>query len=345
MPTLFFENADPHQKIRFDTFGHSKTMKTVRTKAIHDIRFLTHPHADFDAPRPAHREEEHYGAHGVAPKEFTALEKATLRNAMTLAMQIVDDGYEAMCNYLRFKKDPDNAHVLKFKIRMKKWLGVNYPGQVNSVTSAMRKMQDKIQDPETFITFVNMENQRKIACTKYATTLNRLDLPDAPVYENVTHFQDYSITIPSRTSRGCVWSGAGCGGGIRMYVADIKKYTTNESASLIIHELSHSILSTKDNYIDGSKIYGIKACKALVSFAPEYAVNIACNWEYFYMSFGCYPGQEEYAYQTEYEIKDPQQANNSWLEKLRQKNNIFEPSNTCVTFEDLEILDARNELL
>jgi len=310
MPTLFFENKDLHPNIRFDTFGDSKTMKPVRTKAINDIRFLTPPNADFDARRPAHREAEHYGAHKVPPREFTALEKVFLRSAMTLAIKVIDDGYKAMCNYLRFKKDPDNTHVLKFKIRMKKWFGVNYPGQVNSVTSAMRKMQDKIQDPETFITFVNMENQRKIACRQYAIKLNRPDLPDAPVYEKVIRFYDYSITIDSRTCSGCVWSGAAdCGIGIRLYVANLCKLSITECTSMIIHELSHKILGTDDQLIDGSSIYGAEECKALAASDPDQAVTIADNWAMFYMSFGRHPDQEEYDYEAEYESKDLKQAN------------------------------------
>jgi len=91
MPTLFFENADLHPKMRFDMHGHSKTMKPVRTKAIHDIRFLTPPNADFDDPRPAQwpREEEHYGANNVAPREFTEPVKAFIRSAMTLAIKVI----------------------------------------------------------------------------------------------------------------------------------------------------------------------------------------------------------------------------------------------------------------
>ena len=348
MPTLFFENTDPHQKIRFDTFGHSKTMKSVRTKAIHDIRFLTPPNADFDDPRPAQwaREEEHYGANNVAPREFTEPEKAFIRSAMTLAIKIIDDGYEAMYNYLRFKKDPDNAHVLKFRMRMKQWLGINDAEDIDYVTSAMRKMQDKIQDPETFITFVNMEYQRRIKCKMFGNELYRPDLPGAPVYK-ITEFTDYDIQLPSQYSGwGRVWSGEGWGGmGIRMYLANVGDYNINTWASTIVHELSHKILNTVDNVYNCLPIYGTTSCKVIVDERPELAVDIASNWQYFYMSFGCYPDQEEYEYQAEYEIKDPQQANKSRLEKERQKNNIFEPSNTCVTFEDLEILDARNELL
>jgi len=155
------------------------------------------------------------------------------------------------------------------------------------------------------------------------------------------------IRIPSKTWMAFVKpSYEGCGTGIRIYVEDLfGTYHINKSAITIIHELSHKILGTNDKLIDGSPIYGAKACKALAASDPDQAVTIADNWAMFYMSFGCYPGQDEYEYQAEYEIKDPQQANNSRLEKERQKNNIFEPSNTCVTFEDLEILDARNELL
>jgi len=188
MPTLFFEDTDPHQKIRFDTFGHSKTMKPVRTKAINDIRFLTPPHADFDARRPAYREDEQYGKHKVDPLRFTDQQKMSLRNATALALNIVDDGYEAMCNYLRFRHDLDNFHVVYFKKRVKAWFGSNSTKMLGIITSHMREMQDKLQDPETFITFVNMENQRNIQCEKFAIMQNRQDIQDGLVHTNYTHF-------------------------------------------------------------------------------------------------------------------------------------------------------------
>jgi hypothetical protein len=73
-------------------------------------------------------------------------------------------------------------------------------------------------------------------------------------------------------------------------------------ARVIIHELTHKILITKDIINDEKKIYGAEDCRKLTSNDPDLAVTIADNWSYFYMSFGCYPDQQEYAYQAEYEI-------------------------------------------
>jgi len=341
MPTLFFEDTDPHQKIRFDTFGHSKTMKPVRTKAINDISFLTPPNANFDARRPAYREDEQYGEHKVDPLIFTHQQKMSLRNATALALKIVDDGYEALCNYLRFKHDPDNAHVLKFNIRMKMWLGVTrFPEPINVVTSAMREMQDKLQAPETFITFVNMENQRDIQCERFATIHRRQDIQDGLVHTQFTNFKNFMITIPSKTDTARVRDG--CGTGIRIYVEDLfGTYHINKCASIIIHELSHKILGTNDHLIDGSAIYGAKACKALAAKAHNNAMTIADNWAMFYMSFGCYPGQEEYACQAEYEIKTCDKGY-----KRSRIFNKFNISKKCQTIEEIDAIDAiaaRNE--
>jgi len=342
MPTLFFEDTYLQQKIRFDTFGHSKTMKPVRTKALNDIRFLTPPRADFDARRPAYREDEQYGEHKVDPLIFTHQQKMSLRNATALALKIVDDGYQAMYNYLRFKHDPDNAHVLKFNIRMKMWLGVTrFPERINVVTSAMREMQDKLQAPETFITFVNMENQRNIQCKQFVTIHRRQDIQNGLVHTQFTNFENFMITIQSKTDTARVRDG--CGTGIRIYVEDLfGTYHINKCASIIIHELSHKILGTHDHLIDGSAIYGAKACKALAAKAHNNAITIADNWAMFYMSFGCYPRQEEYAYQAEYEIKAFDKGLNR--PRILEKFNI---SKKCQTIEELEELDAiaaRNEL-
>jgi len=339
MPTLFFEDTDPHQKIRFDTFGHSNTMKPVRTKAINDIRFLTPPHADFDARRPAYREDKQYEEHKVDPLRFTDQQKMLLRNATALALKIVDDGYEAMYNYLRFRHDPDNAHVLKFKIRMKMWLGViNYPEPMNMITSAMRRMQDKLQDPETFITFVHMENQRDIQCEQFALLVkkNVKNVTNVTNVTNFTNFKNFIITIPSQTNMARVMGGLDCGAGIRIYITNnLWKHHINECAATLIHELSHKILGTKDYLIDGSAIYGAKACKALAAKEINNARTIADNWAMFYMSFGCYPGQEEYRYQAEYEIKAWDKGDNRPL--YLKKYNMF---TKYQTFEDLEELDA-----
>jgi hypothetical protein len=62
----------------------------------------------------------------------------------------------------------------------------------------------------------------------------------------------------------------------------------------------------------------------------------------FYMSFGCYPDQDEYAYQAEYEIKACDKGLNR--PRILKKFNI---SKKCQTIEELEELDAiaaRNEL-
>jgi hypothetical protein len=86
--------------------GNSKTMKPVRTKAINDIRFLTPPNANFDARRPVYREDEQYAADTSESLRFTDTEKARLKNAAKLALEIVEKGYQAMHNYLRFRSSP-----------------------------------------------------------------------------------------------------------------------------------------------------------------------------------------------------------------------------------------------
>jgi len=343
MPTLFFEDMDLQQKIRFDIFGHSKTMKPVRTKAINDIRFLTPPHADFDARRPAYREDEQYGENKAEPLRFTDQQKVSLRNATALALKIVDDGYGAMCNYLRFRHDPDNAHVVYFKKRVKAWFGDDTQEIIAVVTAHMREMTDILQAPETFITFVNMENQRDISCKSYGRKIYGLDMPDALVYTHLTNFKKFIITMLSENASGRVWRGLGCGVGIRLYITKLCfTYHINRSARMFIHELSHKILMSDDSPKGEQGIYGAQACKALAARDPDQAVTIADNWAMFYMSFGCYPGQEEYAYQDEYEIKACDKGLNR--PRILKKFNI---SKKCQTIEELEELDAmaaRNEL-
>jgi len=341
MPTLFFEDTYLQQKIRFDTFGNSKTMKPVRTKAINDIRFLTPPHADFDARRPAYREDEQYGENKFNPFIFTHQQKMSLRNATALVLKIVNDGYEALCNYLRFRHDPDNAHVVYFKKRVTAWFGVNLnPVSINVVTSAMRQMQDKLQAPETFITFVNMENQRNIECDDFGILQSRQDIQDGLVHTKFTHFKNFMITIPTTMFMAGVREG--CGTGIRIYVEDLfGTHHINKCARMIIHELSHKILATKDYLIDGSVVYRAEACRALAASDPDQAVTIADSWSMFYMSFGCYPDQEEYAFQAEYEIKACDKGLNRG--RILKKFNIFTKYQTFEELEELDAIAARNE--
>jgi len=344
MPTLFFEDTYLQQKIRFDTFGHSKTMKPVRTKALNDIRFLTPPRADFDARRPAYREDEQYGEHKVDPLIFTHQQKMSLRNATALALKIVNDGYEAMCNYLRFRHDPDNAHVVYFKKRVKAWFGVNLdPETINVVTSAMRRMQDKLQAPETFITFVNMEKQRNIECDNFGFMESRQDIQDGLVHTKFTHFENFMITIPATMFMALVKASyEGCGTGIRIYVEDLfGTYHINKCANMIIHELSHKILGTDDQLIDGSVVYGGQACKDLAARDPDQAVTVADSWAMFYMSFGCYSDQDEYAYQAEYEIKACDKGLNRG--RILKKFNMFTKYQTFEELEELDAIAARNE--
>jgi len=350
MPTLFFEDTDPHQKIRFDTFGHSNTMKPVRTKAINDIRFLTPPHADFDARRPAYREDEQYEENKVDPLIFTHQQKMSLRNATALALKIVDDGYQAMYNYLRFKHDPDNAHVVYFKKRVKAWFGSNSTKILGIIITHMREMQNKLQDPKTFITFVNAKNQRFINCDNYYDGRKgkscdnyydgRNGKPDVGIDKR--SFFNYRLTPVNSSGIGfAVYKFGFQSRGMRIYVALIWSETFNCMVMSLIHELSHKILMTSDSFEGGQGIYGAQACKALAAKDPDQAVTIADNWAMFYMSFGCYPGQEEYAYQAGYDIEacdiDPKRS------RILNKFNI---STKCQTIEELEELDAiarRNE--
>jgi hypothetical protein len=84
---------------------------------------------------------------------FTAIDKMKLRSGATLAMDIVADGYKAMCNYLRFINAPDNDDVIFFEKRGKAWFGCDDPNFIAALTAKMRLMQDTLQDPERVITF------------------------------------------------------------------------------------------------------------------------------------------------------------------------------------------------
>jgi len=340
MPTLFFEDMDLHQKIRFDTFGHSKTMKPVRTKAINDIRFLTPPNADFDARRPAYREDEQYAADTSESLRFTDAEKAILKNAAKLALEVVEKGYQAMHNYLRFRNHPDNDHVLKFKKRVKAWFGDDTQEIIAVVTANMREMIDILQAPETFITFVNAYSKRVIRCTSSYTPINRRN---EETYKAYYTFKKFHIMKSMQSWRGYLATEylSPCRG-LKIYIANVwDGFDLNSIVRLVIHECSHRMLCTSD-FVSDREIYGAQACKDLAARDPDQAVTVADSWSLFYMSFGCYPGQEEYAYQAEYEIKACDKGLNR--PRILKKFNI---SKKCQTIEELEELDAiaaRNEL-
>jgi len=342
MPTLFFEDTDPHQKIRFDTFGNSKTMKPVRTKAINDIRFLTPPNANFDARRPVYREDEQYAADTSESLRFTDIEKARLKNAAKLALEIVEKGYQAMHNYLRFRSSPDNDHVLKFKKRVKAWFGDDTQEIIAVVTAHMREMTDILQAPETFITFVNAYSKRIIRSSSTHTSIERLN---EETYWAFNTFPEFNIMKVKPSGRAYIStrSLSPCRG-LKIYIPNALDWCHPDFiARLVIHECSHRILCTSDYINDETiKVYGGQACKDLAARDPDQAVTVADSWSLFYMSFGFYPGQEECAYQNEYEIKACDKGLNR--PRILKKFNI---SKKCQTIEELEELDAiaaRNEL-
>jgi hypothetical protein len=117
------------------------------------------------------------------------LHKLTIK--ILIPMDIVDDGYEAMYNYLRFINDPDSYHVIKFKKRVKAWFGCDDSNFIAAITAKMRLMQDTLQDLETFITFVNEQNQRRITCTAEVTMI---DTPNTPAYNHYIDFKNFEIT-------------------------------------------------------------------------------------------------------------------------------------------------------
>jgi hypothetical protein len=82
-------------------------MPHVKTKEIADFSFLTPQHPDFDFRLPAYREDAQYRADPNMPEEFTAIDKMKLRMALTLAMHIVANGYQAMCNFLTYRAVDD----------------------------------------------------------------------------------------------------------------------------------------------------------------------------------------------------------------------------------------------
>ncbi len=309
-------------------------MPHVKTKEIADFSFLTPQHPNYDFRLPAYRENQKYGANPHDPVEFTDIEKMKLRSATMLAMDIVDDGYEAMYNYLRFINDPDSYHVIKFKKRVKAWFGCDDSNFIAAITAKMRLMQDTLQDLATFITFVNARNQRTISCTR---RFRRINTPSMGEYLHFLDFPNFDVkTIPcyfkSYIKRG---RHSGISMGIRIFIVNLCSSPIDEMARVIIHELTHKILITKDIINDEKKIYGAEDCRKLTSNDPDLAVTIADNWSYFYMSFGCYPGQEEYNYQAEYEIT----ASDLGQNKARTLH-TFATSKKYQTFNDLEAEEA-----
>jgi hypothetical protein len=83
-------------------------MPHVKTKEIADFSFLTPQHSNYDFRLPAYREAGKYEANPNELVAFTEIQKMKLRSATTLAMHIVANGYQAMCNYLLFMNDTDN---------------------------------------------------------------------------------------------------------------------------------------------------------------------------------------------------------------------------------------------
>ncbi len=338
MPTIFFDSITPHEKIRFALWGNAKMMPHVKTKEIADFSFLTPQHPDFDFRLPAYREDAQYRANPNMPEEFTAIDKMKLRRAVTLAMHIVANGYQAMCNYLRFRNDPDNHDVIKFKKRVKAWFGCDTDNFISFVTPKMRRMQDTLQDRATFVTFVNALNQRMISCTG---RFRRIDTPSMGEYLHYVDFYDVNINpIPCSYKafvQRCRHSGISMG--IRLYIVNLCIDNINEIARGIIHELTHKILMTVDEINDTQPIYGAELCRKLTFSDPDLVVTIADNWAFFYMSFGCYPGQQEYDYQAEYEITASDQGHNP-----SRVGNIFATSKKYQTFNDLDELEALEAL-
>ncbi len=167
-------------------------MPHVKTKEIADFSFLTPQHPDFDFRLPAYREDAQYRADPNMPEEFTAIDKMKLGSALTLAMHIVANGYQAMCNYLRFRNDPDSYHVIKFKKRVKAWFGCDDSNFIAAITAKMRLMQDTLQDWATFITFVNARNQRMISCTR---RFSRINTPSMGEYLHFLYFPNFNIKM------------------------------------------------------------------------------------------------------------------------------------------------------
>jgi hypothetical protein len=122
--------------------------------------------------------------------------------------------------------------------------------------------------------------------------------------------------------------------GIRLYIVNLCIDNINEMARGIIHELTHKILITKDEINDTQPIYGAELCRKLTFSDPDLAVTIADNWSFFYMSFGRYPGQQEYDYQAEYEITASDQG-----QKKARTLHTFTTSKKYQTFNDLEALE------
>ncbi len=343
MPTIFFDSITRHEKIRFDLFGSSSTARYVRIKEITNFSSLTPQHPDFDFRLPAYLEAGKYEANPNMHEEFTAIDKMKLRRALTLAMHIVANGYQAMCNYLRFRNDPDNHDVIKFKKRVKVWFGCHTENFISVVTPKMRLMQDTLQDRATFITFVNEQNQRRITCTAQVTMI---DTPNTPVYNHYTYFKNFKITsLSPGENAAAVYTTVipTIISGMRIYINPVLfKNSFNFIVQTLIHELSHKILLTEDYINDVQQIYGAKLCRKLSSSDPKKAITIADNWAFFYMSFGCYPDQQEYGYQAEYEIR----ARDKGRVPSRVCNIIKRPK-TYQTFEELEAVEeiaAGNEL-
>ncbi len=333
MPTIFFDSITPHEKIRFALWGNAKMMPHVKTKEIADFSFLTPQHPDFDFRLPAYREAAQYSANPNMHEEFTAIDKMKLRRALTLAMHIVANGYQAMCNYLRFRNDPDNHDVIKFKKRVKAWFGCDTDNFISFVTPKMRRMQDTLQDRATFVTFVNAQNQRTISCVIDAKII---DTPSMGEYLHYVDFYDVNINPIPCNYKAFVQRGrhSGISMGIRLYIVNLCIDNINEMARGIIHELTHKILITKDEINDTQPIYGAELCRKLTFSDPDLAVTIADNWSFFYMSFGRYPGQQEYDYQAEYEITASDQG-----QKKARTLHTFTTSKKYQTFNDLEALE------
>jgi hypothetical protein len=232
MPTIFFDCIHPPKKIRFDLFGSPNMMPHVKTKEIADFSFLTPQHPDFDFRLPAYRDDPQYRTNHNTPVAFTAIEKMKLRSAVTLAMHIVANGYQAMYNYLRFINDQNNHHVIKFKKRVKAWFGNDDLDVIAVVISYMRRMQDTIQDPATFVTFVSELNQRAITCMPDVTMINT---PNEPEYEHYTNFNNFAI-IPTPYRNASVYRPCfptSIGMGMRIYIGHLISLTGNNTNNMV----------------------------------------------------------------------------------------------------------------
>jgi hypothetical protein len=78
---------------------------------------------------------------------------------------------------------------------------------------------------------------------------------------------------------------------MRIYIDHLISLTgnnTNNMVKTLIHEFSHKILATEDDVYGGRVICVAKSSKALASEFPSQTLNVADNWAFFYMSFGCY---------------------------------------------------------